>query len=69
MNMLLRAFFRCCSLGEVELEHASVEEISERAFNYCVELKTMTVPESLQKVVFAVYSGCSELVPKSISLK
>jgi len=42
------AFSGCSSLDNVDLLHTNLQELGEFAFEACYELKSMTIPDSLQ---------------------
>ena len=58
----------CRSLENVDLLHTNVQEIGFRAFAGCSELKSMTIPDSLQTIGKQVFHECLKLVPSTISL-
>ena len=61
-----RAFYSCYSLDNVDLLHTNLQELGARAFAFCSELKTMTIPDSLKTLGIFVLDKCSKLVPSSI---
>ena len=42
------AFNSCRSLDNVDLLHTNLQELGVQAFTYCSEIKSMTIPDSLQ---------------------
>ena len=63
------AFRKCSSLENVDLLHAKLLEIGVNAFGDCLELKSMTIPDSLQTLDDKVFINCSKLVPSNISVR
>ncbi|GMI17041.1 hypothetical protein TrLO_g15320 [Triparma laevis f. longispina] len=43
-----KSFAKCSSLDNVDLLHTNLQELGARAFGGCHELKSMTIPDSLQ---------------------
>ncbi|GMH73653.1 hypothetical protein TrST_g7186 [Triparma strigata] len=62
------AFHKCSSLENVDLLHTQVQEIGYAAFGYCSELKSMTIPDSLQALGDDVFINCLELAPSHIDV-
>ncbi|GMH52704.1 hypothetical protein TL16_g01292 [Triparma laevis f. inornata] len=62
------AFELCFSLDNVDLLHTNPQEIDEATFRGCWELKSMTIPESLQMLGRDCFRGCDKLVPSSIDV-
>ena len=62
-------FFNCSSLENVDLLHTNLQELDRYAFRRCSELKSKTIPDSLQTLWSqSVFLGCSKLVPSSIDV-
>ncbi|GMH74114.1 hypothetical protein TrLO_g4788 [Triparma laevis f. longispina] len=59
----MNAFSGCNSLENV---HTNLQELGQNAFSSCSELKSMTIPDSLQTLGFMVFWRCSKLVPSNI---
>ena len=62
------AFCHCLSLDNVDLLHTNLQELGWRAFCECSELRSMTIPESLQTFGDDVIWDCSKLVRSSINV-
>ncbi|GMH62702.1 hypothetical protein TL16_g03533 [Triparma laevis f. inornata] len=63
-----RAFYSCTSLENVDLLHINLKKIDTQAFVYCEELKSMTIPDSLQRLRGYVFHNCDKLVPSNIGV-
>ncbi|GMH86225.1 hypothetical protein TL16_g10478 [Triparma laevis f. inornata] len=63
------AFSNCRNLENVDLLHTNLQKLGEHAFLGCWELKSMTIPDSLQTLGDAVFCFCSKLVPSNISTR
>lgn len=56
------AFSRCTALNEVNFaENSMLVRVSDRAFQNCVSLQKIDLPEGLQILGIGVFYGCSEL--------
>ncbi|GMH83484.1 hypothetical protein TL16_g09610 [Triparma laevis f. inornata] len=62
------AFHFCTSLENIDLLNTNLKEIEDEAFKSCSELKSMTIPDSLQTLGDDVFEGCSKLVPSTIDV-
>ncbi|GMH99061.1 hypothetical protein TrLO_g3614 [Triparma laevis f. longispina] len=60
------AFTWCKILDNFDLLHTNLQEIDDQAFYDCSELKSMTIPDSLQTFGDNVSGACFNLVPASI---
>ncbi|GMH52415.1 hypothetical protein TL16_g01225 [Triparma laevis f. inornata] len=61
-----QAFAGCSSLENIDLLHTNLQVLEGSAFWGCSELKSMTIPDSLQTLVAFVFHNCSKLVPSNI---
>ncbi|GMH88611.1 hypothetical protein TL16_g11204 [Triparma laevis f. inornata] len=61
------AFDGCESLENVYLFHTNLQELGERVFYGCSELKSMTIPDSLQTLCDIDFERCYKLVPSNIN--
>ncbi|GMH73394.1 hypothetical protein TL16_g06176 [Triparma laevis f. inornata] len=57
------AFYHCSSLDNIDLLHTNLQKLGRRAFADCYQLKSMTLPDSLQTLGALVFDGCKKLVP------
>ncbi|GMH52682.1 hypothetical protein TrLO_g10387 [Triparma laevis f. longispina] len=60
------AFYHCDSLDNVDLLHTNLQELGEYALGFCINLTSMTVPDSSPDSLQtgeAVFWFCSKLVP------
>ncbi|GMI10979.1 hypothetical protein TrLO_g9307 [Triparma laevis f. longispina] len=55
-------------LDNVDLLHTNLQELGAAAFLDCKELKSMTIPDSLQTPGRTVFRYCSKLVPSNIDV-
>ncbi|GMI08717.1 hypothetical protein TrLO_g2335 [Triparma laevis f. longispina] len=55
------------SPDNVDLLHTNLQELGACAVSECSELKSMTIPDSLQTFGSNVFFKCSKLVPSSIN--
>ncbi len=55
------AFYGCHSLEEVDLSAATNLELGISAFEWCVALKTVILPSSLNKIGQLTFAGCESL--------
>jgi len=63
------AFLGCHHSREnVDLLHTNFQEIGYSVFWACLELKSMTIPDSLQTFGNGVFHECSKLVPSNIDV-
>ncbi|GMH67910.1 hypothetical protein TL16_g04795 [Triparma laevis f. inornata] len=62
------AFNNCASLYNVDLLHTNLQELGQAAFGGCKELKSMTIPDSLQTLGDRVFYNCKALVPSNIDV-
>ncbi|GMH91444.1 hypothetical protein TrVE_jg11535 [Triparma verrucosa] len=56
------------SLENVDLFHTKLQELGKEAFLECSELKSMTIPDSLQTIGNDVFIYCSKLIPSHIDV-
>ncbi|GMH60114.1 hypothetical protein TrLO_g12423 [Triparma laevis f. longispina] len=61
-------FAVCRSLENVDLLHTNLQALGYAAFGNCTELKSMTIPDSLQSYGEKVFHGCSKLVPSNLDV-
>ncbi|GMH71773.1 hypothetical protein TrLO_g12 [Triparma laevis f. longispina] len=63
------AFNECSCLDTVDLLHTNLQKLGVEAFNRnpCSELRSTTIPDSLQTLGGHIFHGCSKLVPSDIS--
>ncbi|GMH91953.1 hypothetical protein TL16_g12206 [Triparma laevis f. inornata] len=61
-----RAFGNCRSLDNVDLLHTNLQELGWYTFSTFLELKSITVPDSLYAWSTNVFVDCSKLVPSNI---
>ena len=66
VKISMTAFLDCSGLDIVDLLHTNLQEFGDAAFYGCSELKSMTIPDSLQTLGKGVFLECSKLVPSSI---
>ncbi|GMH80656.1 hypothetical protein TL16_g08639 [Triparma laevis f. inornata] len=64
----LRAFYKSSSLDYVDLLHTKKQELGKEAFHNCSELKSMTIPDSLQTLGLQVFRKCFKLFPSNIDV-
>ncbi|GMH47007.1 hypothetical protein TrLO_g4248 [Triparma laevis f. longispina] len=57
------AFRNCSNLDNVDLRLTNLQELGDTAFGFCVELKSMTIPDSLQTFRDCPFINCFKLVP------
>ena len=62
------AFGYCSCLDNIDLLHTNLQELGGYAFWKFSELKSMTIPDSLQTLGDNVFYNCSKLVPSSIDI-
>ncbi|GMH70442.1 hypothetical protein TL16_g05408 [Triparma laevis f. inornata] len=62
------AFNNCKSLDNVDLLHRNLQELGDYEFHGCSELKSMTIPDSLQTFGYNVFCECFKPVPSSIDV-
>ncbi|GMH78712.1 hypothetical protein TrLO_g1456 [Triparma laevis f. longispina] len=62
-------FFQCSSLDNIDLLHTNLHEFGDWAFCGCSELKSMTIPDSLQTFGRSVFCMCDKLVPSNIDVE
>ncbi|GMH75006.1 hypothetical protein TrST_g8502 [Triparma strigata] len=60
------AFGYCSSLDNVYLLHTKLQELGLEVFFCCSELKSMTIPDSLQTLAAVVFVDFFKLVPSTI---
>ncbi|GMH83348.1 hypothetical protein TL16_g09567 [Triparma laevis f. inornata] len=63
------AFAYCENLDDVDLLHTNLQELGDDAFQFCSELKSMTIPDSLQTLGWSVFWSCFNLVPSNINVE
>ncbi|GMH76296.1 hypothetical protein TL16_g07031 [Triparma laevis f. inornata] len=56
------AFDGCCSLDNVDLLHTNLRYLGCWAFGHCINLKSMTIPDSLNRME-TPFKDCPKLVP------
>ncbi|GMI09539.1 hypothetical protein TrLO_g1297 [Triparma laevis f. longispina] len=62
------AFHYCISLENVDLLHTNFQELGEGVVTECENLKSMTIPDSLQTLGGEVIRGSSKLVPSNVAV-
>ncbi|GMH60952.1 hypothetical protein TrLO_g13651 [Triparma laevis f. longispina] len=62
------AFSNCTGLENVDLLHRNLQELGQAVFYACKELKSVTIPDSLQTLGRDVFLECFKLVPSSIDV-
>ncbi|GMH77269.1 hypothetical protein TL16_g07353 [Triparma laevis f. inornata] len=60
-------FNLCTSLENFDLLHTNLQELGEMAVAGCLEIKSMTIPDSLRTLGYRVFDGCVKLVPSNIN--
>ncbi|GMI05585.1 hypothetical protein TrLO_g11663 [Triparma laevis f. longispina] len=68
-SIVYGAFAGCFSLETVDLLHTNLKELGYSIFSNCYELKSMTIPDSLQTLGDYIFFNCSKLVPSNINTR
>ncbi|GMH72212.1 hypothetical protein TrLO_g7149 [Triparma laevis f. longispina] len=63
------AFMNCPCLDNVDLLHTNLQLLGWDAFAFCVELKSVLIPDSLQILGGNVFGNCYNLVPSNIDVQ
>ena len=61
------AFNACIVLGNFNLLHTNLQVLNQQAFRDCLNLKSMTIPDSLQTFGEGVFWQCFKLIPSFIA--